>query len=93
MFLVSYDQTHQAWRLRGGGLSLAFDSAVVTPQGRFEGGGLVGFRVIHGLVATEGVDLPLNQLRQLGVGQGKVDRRFAHAVHLHSDGTWERYSV
>ena len=92
MFLVSYDQTHQAWRLRGGGMSLAFDSAVVTPQGKFEGGGFVGFRVIHGL-AAEGANLSPGQLRKLGVGQGKVDRRFAHAVHLHSDGTWERYSV
>lgn len=92
MLLVSYDQTHQAWRLRVGDLSLGFDSAVVTPQGKFEGEGFVGFRVIHGL-AAEGANLSPGQLRKLGVGQGKVDRRFAHAVHLHSDGTWERYSV
>ena len=93
MFLVSYDRSNQAWNLRAGGLSLDFDSAVVTPQGKFEGEGFVGFRVIHGLAAAKGANLPPGQLRKLGVGQGKVDGRFPRAVHLHPDGTWERYSV
>ena len=92
MFLVSYDRSHQAWKLSAGGLSLDFDSAVVTPQGKFEGEGFVGFRVIHGL-AAEYANLPTGQLRKLGVGRGKVDGRFPRAVHLNSDGTWERYSV
>ena len=93
MFFVSYNQERQTWSMRVGGLSLDFDSAVVTPQGKFDGEGLVGVRSIHGLVSPTGATFPPHQLRRLGVGQGSVDRRALCAVHLNPDGTWEGYSV
>ena len=93
MFFVSYNKERQTWRMRVGGLSLDFTSAVVTPQGRFDGEGLVGVRSIHGLVTPTGASFPPHQLRRLGVGQGSVDRRYLHACHLNPDGTWETYSV
>ena len=93
MFFVSYSQERQTWSMRVGGLSLDFDSAVVTPQGKFDGEGLVGVRSIHGLVTPTGATFPPHQLRRLGVGQGSVDRRALYAVHLNPDGTWEGYSV
>ena len=93
MFFVSYNKERQTWSMRVGGLSLDFTSAVVTPQGRFGGEGLVAVRSIHGLVTPTGASFPPHQLRRLGVGQGSIDRRHLHACHLNPDGTWENYSV
>jgi len=98
MYEVSYDSKNKMWEVRGtalGGHVLSFEQAIArSSRARGSAAQPVGtycrLMSVHGLVIPPGVHLPLQTLRELGVGLPRITRGEGRDWRLLPSGKVER---